>query len=166
MTAHIMRQRSHRRRQDNADTLDAIPALSRGELLARWEASYGTLPHKMISTRLLVLAAGYEAQADRHRGLAKRTAGQLMRLAEASYEPRTGSALSPMSGTQKLAAAQRARPRPGMRLVREWNGKSHMVEVVEAGFAWQGKTYRSLSAIATLITGTRWSGPRFFGLIS
>jgi hypothetical protein len=53
-----------------------------------------------------------------------------------------------------------------MRLVREGNGKSHMVEVVEAGFAWQGKTYRSLSAIATLITGTRWSGPRFFGLIS
>jgi hypothetical protein len=53
-----------------------------------------------------------------------------------------------------------------MRLVREWNGKSHMMKVVEAGCAWQGKTYRSLSAIATLITGTRWSGPRFFGLIS
>jgi hypothetical protein len=166
VTAHIMRPRSYHWQQDTADTIDAIPALSRGELLARWEASYGTMPHKMISTRLLVLAAGYEAQADRHRGLAKRTAGQLMRLAETSYELRTGSALSTMSGSQKLGAALRARPRPGMRFLREWNGKSHMVEVVEAGFAWQGKTYRSLSAIATLITGTRWSGPRFFGLTS
>ena len=62
------------------------------------------------------------------------------------------------------ASGLNARPRRGTRLVREWNGKSHVVEVVDKGFAWQGQTYRSLSAIASLITGTRWSGPRFFGI--
>ena len=51
-------------------------------------------------------------------------------------------------------------------MVREWNGKTHVVEVVDEGFAWQGQTYRSLSAIASLITGCRWSGPRFFGIAS
>lgn len=54
--------------------------------------------------------------------------------------------------------------KPGARLVREWNGISHVVDVVETGFIWKGETYRSLTAIATAITGTRWSGPRFFNL--
>jgi hypothetical protein len=55
-------------------------------------------------------------------------------------------------------------PRPGTRLVREWNGRSHFVDVSEDGFVFDGKTYRSLSAIAKRITGAHWSGPRFFGL--
>ena len=54
--------------------------------------------------------------------------------------------------------------RPGTRLVREWNGRTHVVDVSEDGFAFDGKTYRSLSAIAKRITGAHWSGPRFFGL--
>ena len=161
-----MRRRSTSKKSGIADTLDIIPALSRGELLARWKANYGTLPHKMISRRLLVLAATYEVQADRQRGLTKRTTGILIRLAESSLSHPPGSTdfSSAVVGSKKFGATQRARPRPGMRYVREWNGKSHTVEVVEAGFSWQGKKYRSLSAIATLITGTRWSGPRFFGL--
>ncbi len=56
------------------------------------------------------------------------------------------------------------RLQPGARLIREWNGVSHVVEVVEAGFIWNGDRHRSLSAIARAITGARWSGPRFFGL--
>jgi hypothetical protein len=52
----------------------------------------------------------------------------------------------------------------GTRLVREWHGTNHIVEVLREGFSYQGKTYKSLSEIARLITGTRWSGPRFFGL--
>jgi hypothetical protein len=55
---------------------------------------------------------------------------------------------------------------PGVRLVREWNGVNHMVEVIEGGFIWNGDRHRSLSAIARAITGARWSGPRFFGLTS
>ena len=54
--------------------------------------------------------------------------------------------------------------RPGTRLVREWNGRTHVVDVSEDGFVFDGKTYRSLSAIAKRITGAHWSGPRFFGL--
>ena len=52
----------------------------------------------------------------------------------------------------------------GGRLLREWNGVTHTVEVLEDGYRWNGDTYRSLSAVARAITGARWSGPRFFGL--
>ena len=53
---------------------------------------------------------------------------------------------------------------PGTVLVREWDRKSHRVMVLADGFAWNGQTYESLSKIALAITGTRWNGPRFFGL--
>ncbi|MEM6422200.1 MAG: DUF2924 domain-containing protein, partial [Pseudomonadota bacterium] len=56
--------------------------------------------------------------------------------------------------------------KPGGRLVREWNGVSHVVDVTADGLIWRGERYRSLSAIALAITGARWSGPRFFGLRS
>lgn len=49
-------------------------------------------------------------------------------------------------------------------MLREWNGVTHVVEVTETGFLWNGETWRSLSAIAREITGAHWSGPRFFGL--
>jgi len=56
------------------------------------------------------------------------------------------------------------RIKPGAVLVREWKGKSHRITVTEGGFAFEGRPYESLSEIARMITGTRWSGPRFFGL--
>ncbi|MFD0916532.1 DUF2924 domain-containing protein [Pseudahrensia aquimaris] len=70
----------------------------------------------------------------------------------ASRQPR----LKPSQLTPKLAA--------GTQLVREWNGRTWQVEVVNGGFVCKGKRYRSLSAIAKMITGAHWSGPRFFGL--
>ena len=54
--------------------------------------------------------------------------------------------------------------RPGTILVREWNGRMQRVTALAEGFAWSGKTYPSLSKIASSITGTRWNGPKFFGL--
>jgi hypothetical protein len=54
--------------------------------------------------------------------------------------------------------------RPGTVLGREWNGRMQRVAVRADGFAWNGKTYPSLSQVAFAITGTRWNGPRFFGL--
>ncbi len=54
----------------------------------------------------------------------------------------------------------------GSRFVREWNGRNHVVDAVEGGFLWNGRTYRSLSAVAKAITGAQWSGPRFFGLVT
>jgi hypothetical protein len=65
---------------------------------------------------------------------------------------------------QALGGKQRARPSPGTMLVREWNGKSHRVTVHATSFEYDGRSYRSLTAIARGITGTPWSGPRFFGL--
>ena len=60
--------------------------------------------------------------------------------------------------------AKSSRLRPGGRLVREWNGVSHVVDVTVDGYLWNGARHRSLSAIARAITGAHWSGPRFFGL--
>jgi hypothetical protein len=64
----------------------------------------------------------------------------------------------------KILAQRQRELLPGTTLVREWNGQAHRVMVVEQGFAWQGATYDSLSKIAQAITGTKWNGPRFFGL--
>ena len=63
-----------------------------------------------------------------------------------------------------LAKVRRVRLRPGARLIREWRGETHEVLVTEDGFLWRGENWRSLSVIAREMTGTRWSGPRFFGL--
>jgi hypothetical protein len=53
---------------------------------------------------------------------------------------------------------------PGARLIREWHGRTHIVTITDAGFDYAGDSYRSLTEIAKTITGTHWSGPRFFGL--
>ena len=62
------------------------------------------------------------------------------------------------------ALRTRTELKSGTRLVREWNGSTHVVDVVEGGYRWNERTYGSLSAIARAITGARWSGPRFFGV--
>ena len=69
------------------------------------------------------------------------------------------------AGQRAVSMGQRtAELRPGTTLGREWNGQIHRVAVLTEGFAWNGKTYRSLTKVAFAITGTRWSGPKFFGL--
>ena len=149
-----------------ADLVNSVPALSRGDLIERWYEHYGNPPPKTISTRLLVYAAAYAVQVERHGGLSKRSQKELLRLAgsaAALSESQPSGATSP-SGRRNSVARTGAMPRQCTRFIRQWNGKSHVVEVVDKGFAWQGKTYRSLSAIATCITWNRWSGPRFFGL--
>ena len=64
----------------------------------------------------------------------------------------------------RLKPALQPSLRPGTHLVREWNGRTYQIEVLDDGFLMDGKRYRSLSAIAQKITGAHWSGPRFFGL--
>ncbi len=76
------------------------------------------------------------------------------------------TAINPMSLCGVTYFLKTAKIAPGMRLIREWNGSSYMVEAVDGGFVWNGKRYGSLSAAARAITGARWSGPRFFGLSS
>jgi hypothetical protein len=91
-------------------------------------------------------------QEDVHGGLGKVSRRQLARLAETLGEG--GS----------LEVTQTRSFKPGTKLIREWKGKVHEVVIAGGTYIWAGQHYRSLSQIARAITGTRWSGPRFFGL--
>ena len=132
--------------------IDALADLDRVDLIGLWRTFYRTKPPKGISRGLLIRAVAYELQAKRYGGLKPATGRRLMVIA-----------MGPPGGDRD---GRKATPklRPGARLVREWNGVSHVVEVTEDGFVWNGRRHRSLSAIARAITGARWSGPRFFGL--
>ncbi len=132
--------------------IDALADLLRSELVERWRTHYRTDPPKGISRSLLIRAVAYEIQAKRYGGLKPATDRRLRAIANGT-----------VNGDH---ASRKASPalQPGARLVREWNGVSHVVEVIEGGFIWNGDRHRSLSAIARAITGARWSGPRFFGL--
>ncbi len=132
--------------------IDALAVLTRAELVERWRAHYRTDPPKGISQSLLVRAIAYEMQAKRYGGLKPAVNRRLRTIANGTVNGDHG-------GRKASPTLQ-----PGARLIREWNGVSHVVEVIEGGFIWNGDRHRSLSAIARAITGARWSGPRFFGL--
>lgn len=136
------------------DRLAEIAQLDASVLAAAWVTLFGRPPPKGLSRRLLHYAAAYQAQAKLSGGLTPAARRQLLHAART----RPGSA----DGTLR-----RKRPgalSPGSRLVREWHGRCHTVEVTERGFLYAGRRYRSLSEVARTITGARWSGPRFFGL--
>lgn len=128
--------------------------LTRAELGARWRAFYRADPPKGISRRLLFFAIAYETQARQFGGLKPATKRQLRLIVNGTADGNHG-------GRKASPTLQ-----PGARLVREWNGVSHAVEVIDGGYVWNGHRHRSLSAVARAITGARWSGPRFFGLTS
>lgn len=110
----------------------------------------GVFPPKGISRRLLERSAAYDLQVEAYGGLKPQVRRQLMSFL-------AGDKLQKIAAPKKSLAT-------GTRLVREWNGRNHTVEVLDKGFAWNGDIHKSLSAIAFAITGARWSGPRFFGL--
>ena len=127
--------------------------LPRPDLTERWRQLYRAAPPKGISRPLLFRAVAYGMQVKCYGGLKPAVRRQLRKVADGGSAPAAANLKS-------------ARIAPGMRLIREWNGSSHVVEVVDGGFVWNGKRYGSLSAVARAITGARWSGPRFFGLES
>ena len=120
--------------------------MAHAQLASVWREMYGDEPPRRMSAVLLRRILAYETQVRAHGGASKRVRQKLLKCAEDRGRPTAPG----------LAA--------GGRLIREWNGETHTVEVLEKGFTWRGRTYRSLSAIAEAITGVRWSGPRFFGL--
>jgi hypothetical protein len=132
----------------------ALSDLPRPALVERWQRHYRTDPPKGISRPLLVRAIAYEMQAKRYGGLKPATDRRLRMYSN-------GTANGDHGGRKTAPTLQ-----PGARLIREWNGVNHVVEVIEGGYVWNGDRHRSLSAIARAITGARWSGPRFFGLTS
>jgi Protein of unknown function (DUF2924) len=124
------------------------------ELKERWRNLYGTEPPRKIHRSLLIPAIAYRMQ-DKALGALKPSARRhLMRIA-------TNAA-----GGQQASGYLSLSPKPGTVLVRDWGGVTHQVRVLEDGILFRGKRYKSLSEVARVITGSRWSGPLFFGLKS
>ena len=127
------------------DEVAGLPKLGRAGLQQRWHEIFKTAPPAAFTPDLLA------------RGIAHR----LQEKACGRLEPALARQLQ--SGGHGRAGA-RPKLRTGNRLVRRWRGCTYVVDVTDEGFRYQETTYGSLSEIAGLITGTRWSGPRFFGL--
>ncbi len=141
---------------------------NRTDLLEAWTETYGSPPPKGISTRLLNLAIAYEEQVTIHGGLSKSTRRKLTKHSVKNCASADSGIVKGVADSSRdsdpFPARRSGLPRPGTRLMREWNGKTHIVDILESGVVYEGQTYRSLSAVARAITGARWSGPRFFGL--
>lgn len=132
--------------------LAALHDMASDELRAEWRQIYRSHPPKRISRDLLALAIAWKLQERVHGGL---TPAQKRKLATLAKELRENGDLS---------GGPAIRIKPGSKLIREWQGETHTVLVLKDGFEWQGEHRPSLSSIAKEITGTHWSGPRFFGL--
>ena len=114
-------------------------------------------PPSHVPRHLLFAILAYRLQADASGDLDPATSRLLKQIAT------SGRALEAERLTKEFGR-RKAELRPGTILVREWNAQTHRVMVVDEGFAWNDKTYDSLSKVAFAITGTHWNGPRFFGL--
>jgi hypothetical protein len=134
------------------EALSRLPKLDIHELREEWRCLYKADVSPHLSRELLIRAVAYRMQEVALGGLRPEPQRQLRQIA--------------MELKQTGGVAKRFRPqlKPGTRLMREWQGRTYEVVVLDDGFSWQGTQYRSLSAIARKITGTAWSGPLFFGL--
>jgi len=123
-------------------------------LQARWKAVFGRAAPPHLPRHLLFRMVAYRLQADLFGDLDAET----RRLLDQSGTPGKAGQRAADAGIRVSAL------RPGTVLGREWRGRMQRVAVLADGFAWNGKTYPSLSKVAFAITGTRWNGPKFFGL--
>lgn len=128
-----------------------LKVLDTSALRMRWGEAFGGPPPKRTGRNLLLRALAYHVQTEAMGGLRPATR---RRLARAVEDIASGRAPVPTPSAIK----------PGTRLLREWQGVTHEVIVLEEGVQYRGETWTSLSAVAREITGTRWSGPLFFGL--
>ena len=141
------------RYEEEAD-LEQVKHLSRGELRTRWAQELGAAPPTMFGRDILGLGLAYARQERLQVGLRGSLIRELDWLLDRAL--RDVSKLVPQASV--------ALPRAGTILVSEWQGTTHHVTVVDDGFVWNGQTHASLSSIARAITGTKWNGPRFFGM--
>ncbi len=144
------------RKKNTSPAIDlaGLETLSVDQLRSAWTVEFGIEPANRVSRELLVRAVAYRLQEKSGGELMPKELRQLERLAGGESADRPGSE----------GKAPAVTLRPGNRLVREWQGRVHEVIVLDDQFLWKGERYGSLSEIARLITGARWSGPRFFGL--
>jgi hypothetical protein len=135
------------------ESSDAPQQRADNELKDDWERVFGRPAPVRARRNFILRTLVYQKQADQYGGLSKATKRRLTKL-YASFKADPDH--RPPRARQQL--------KPGTRLVREWQGVVHSATVTELGFAYRNTHYNSLSAIAREITGTRWSGPTFFGL--
>jgi hypothetical protein len=132
-----------------AREIAGLSALDATALKQLWGTLGGAAPPPELNRPLLIRALAYRMQERALGGLSPATRRVLLEFADDAVAARP---------------ARPSGPSPGTVLVREWHGTSHRVTVLETSCCWRGRRYRSLSEVARAITGTRWSGPRFFGL--
>ena len=136
------------------DEIAHLRDLDLHSLRARWKSMLRQQTPSHLPRHLLFAVLAYRLQADELGDLDPATARLLKQIATG------GGALE---ATNEFSR-RRTELKPGTILTREWNAQAYRVMVVDGGFAWNGKTYDSLSKVAFAITGTNWNGPRFFGL--
>ena len=132
--------------------LAALPTMSKAELCDLWKQFFHADPSSDLRRDLMIPILAYRIQEQALGSLSARAQERLRQLSLA-FEKGTDSAVT---GVPRI--------RPGTRLVRQWGDQVHLMSVHVNGYEYQGTRYRSLSEIARLITGTRWSGPLFFGI--
>lgn len=121
--------------------------MDRAALRVAWAEAFGDAPPHFLSMIFMRKALIWDAQCKAYGGLTRDQRRALKLAADG-----------------KVDQSQSSHVRKGAQLVREWNGRRYQVEVLADGFRMNGETFKSLSAVALHITGTTWSGPRFFGL--
>ena len=129
-----------------AREIAGLCGLSRADLVERWAGLHGSPPIKTMTQDLLARGIASEMQVRQIGGLTPAERKALGALARGRSNPSPGAL------------------KTGTRLYRSWRGVTQEVLVLESGYSWRDKSYASLSEVARAITGTRWSGPRFFGL--
>jgi hypothetical protein len=136
------------------DELDRLPGMPIAELRVRYREVFRSEPPKAFGPDLLRRSIAHRIQEKAYGGLSRSAQRLLDQMMKAYAAKPNGKIVLPR------------RIKPGSVLVREWKGKSYRVTVLADGFVYDGDTYSNLSEIAVLITGTRWNGPRFFGMRS
>ncbi|MGE3744201.1 MAG: DUF2924 domain-containing protein [Sphingomonadaceae bacterium] len=134
------------------DKLTALATMSPARLRGEWLQTFGCEAPD-VGSRMLALGIAHRLQEKVHGGLSPAHRRELDRLARH------------FAATGEVKGGGASKPSAGSRLVRDWHGKTHHVLIREKDFVYEDRSYRSLSHIAREITGTAWSGPRFFGLI-
>jgi hypothetical protein len=132
--------------------LAALPTLSKAALGDLWKQFFGSTPPTQLRRNLMIPILAYRIQEQTFGSISARAQQRLLDLSRAFEKGKDP------------AVTRAPRIRPGTRLVRQWGDRVHLVNVGTNGYEYQGARYRSLSEIARLITGTRWSGPLFFGI--
>jgi hypothetical protein len=135
-----------------AERLAALPALSKAALCGLWEGLFGSPPPQHLRRELMIAVLAYRIQEQAFGSIRPATRTRLRQLGRA------------FQSDPQAAVHSVPRIKPGTRLVRQWQDQVHLVNVEASGYEYRGARYQSLSEIARLITGTRWSGPLFFGI--